>query len=38
MGIGIKYSIDHFWNIGFEVGARKTFTDALDLTSDINEI
>jgi hypothetical protein len=37
MGIGAKYSINHFWNVGFEVGARKTFTDALDLTSNINE-
>jgi opacity protein-like surface antigen len=29
-GIGAKYSINDMWNIGFEVGARKTFTDYLD--------
>lgn len=37
MGIGIKYSINHFWNVGFEVGSRKTYTDALDLTSNISK-
>jgi len=30
MGVGVKYSIGKGWNIGLEVGARKTFTDYLD--------
>ena len=29
-GVGIKYSLGHFWNIGLEVGQRKIFTDYLD--------
>lgn len=36
MGIGIKYAIDHHWNIGFEAGGRKTFTDQIDLISDMD--
>lgn len=30
LGVGIKYSLGKGWNLGFEVGARKTFTDYLD--------
>lgn len=30
MGIGLKYAINDHWNIGLEVGTRKTFTDYLD--------
>lgn len=33
-GVGIKYSIGNRWNIGFEIGARKLFTDYLDDVSD----
>lgn len=33
-GIGIKYSLGNFWNLGFEVGQRKIFTDYLDDVSD----
>ena len=29
-GIGIKYSLGNFWNIGLEIGQRKLFTDYLD--------
>ncbi len=29
-GIGVKYSLGHFWNLGFEIGQRKLFTDYLD--------
>lgn len=29
-GVGIKYSIGNRWNLGLEVGVRKTFTDYLD--------
>jgi len=29
-GIGIKYSLGNFWNIGIEFGQRKLFTDYLD--------
>ncbi len=29
-GVGIKYSIGGRWNIGLELGVRKTFTDYLD--------
>ena len=29
-GIGVKYAINDTWNIGLELGARKTFTDYLD--------
>jgi len=30
MGIAFKYSLGNFWNLGLEVGLRKTFTDYLD--------
>ncbi len=30
LGIGAKYAINDTWNIGIEIGARKTFTDYLD--------
>ncbi|RYD82458.1 MAG: hypothetical protein EOP53_03670 [Sphingobacteriales bacterium] len=29
-GFGLKYSLGNFWNIGLELGQRKTFTDYLD--------
>lgn len=29
-GVGIKYSLGNFWNLGFELGQRKIFTDYLD--------
>ena len=29
-GIGVKHYINMFWNLGFEIGARKTFIDNLD--------
>jgi len=29
-GLGVKYALNDTWNIGFEFGARKTFTDYLD--------
>lgn len=29
-GIGLKYSIGNFWNVGIEIGQRKLFTDYLD--------
>lgn len=29
-GIGLKYSVGDGWNIGLEIGQRKTFTDYLD--------
>lgn len=29
-GVGIKYILSHHWNMGFEIGGRKTFTDDLD--------
>jgi hypothetical protein len=29
-GIGFKYRLDRRWDIGFEIGIRKTFTDYLD--------
>jgi hypothetical protein len=29
-GIGVKYSLGNFWNIGLEIGQRKIFTDYLD--------
>ena len=29
-GLGLKYSLGNFWNIGFEIGQRKIFTDYLD--------
>lgn len=33
-GVGVKYSIGDRWNIGFEVGWRKLFTDYLDDVSE----
>ncbi|MDZ4839160.1 MAG: DUF6089 family protein [Bacteroidota bacterium] len=33
-GIGFKYSLGNYWNIGIEIGQRKTFTDYLDDVSD----
>ena len=33
-GIGIKHLIDRKFSIGFEIGARKTFTDLLDGVAD----
>jgi hypothetical protein len=30
MGIGVKYSLDKQWSIGFEMSGRMTFTDYLD--------
>ena len=29
-GVGFKYNLSNYWNIGLEVGGRKTFTDYLD--------
>lgn len=29
-GVGIKYKIDPFWNVGIEAGFRQTFTDYID--------
>lgn len=29
-GFGFKYKLDNRWDIGFEIGIRKTFTDYLD--------
>jgi len=34
MGIGFKYSLGNFWNLGLEFGLRKTFTDYLDDVSN----
>jgi hypothetical protein len=33
-GVGIKYSLGNFWNLGIEVGQRKLFTDYLDDVSN----
>lgn len=30
VGVGIKYMLAHSYNLGFEFGARPTFTDAID--------
>jgi hypothetical protein len=30
LGVGYKFAITRFWNIGVEIGARSTFTDYLD--------
>lgn len=30
LGIGFKYKIDQNWDLGFEIGWRKTFTDYID--------
>ncbi len=35
MGIGVKYAINDRWNVGFEFGLRKTFTDYLDDISTV---
>jgi len=29
-GVGVKYKLDRRWDLGFEIGWRKTFTDYLD--------
>lgn len=29
-GLGVKYKLDRHWDLGFEFGMRKTFTDYLD--------
>ncbi|MEZ5043498.1 MAG: DUF6089 family protein [Saprospiraceae bacterium] len=29
-GIGVKYALNDQWNVGLEIGVRKTFTDYLD--------
>jgi hypothetical protein len=34
IGVGVKYKASRKWNLGFEFGARKTFTDYLDNVSD----
>ena len=34
-GIGIKYAINDTWNVGLELGARKTFTDYIDDVSGL---
>lgn len=34
-GIGLKYAMAYNWNLGFEFGTRKTFTDGID--SIVNE-
>ena len=34
VGVGIKYALSEFINLGLEVGARKTFTDRLDQLHD----
>ena len=33
-GVGFKYALSQHWNLGLEVGVRKTFTDKLDHLSD----
>ena len=30
IGVGVKYVIDRYWSVGFELGRRFTFTDYLD--------
>lgn len=35
-GVGVKYKVNKKLNLGFEFGARKTFTDFLDNVSDID--
>ncbi len=35
MGVGVKYAINDKWNVGFEFGFRKTFTDYLDDISTV---
>ena len=29
-GVGVKYALNDLWNLGFEIGVRKTFDDYLD--------
>ncbi|MCP4521868.1 MAG: outer membrane beta-barrel protein [Cytophagales bacterium] len=33
-GIGVRYQLSKHWNLGFELGARRTFTDDLDGFND----
>lgn len=33
-GVGFKYSLGNYWNLGFVIGQRKTFTDYLDDVSN----
>ncbi len=35
LGIGVKYAINDQWNVGLEVGLRKTFTDYIDDVSGL---
>lgn len=35
MGLGVKYAINDSWNLGLELGLRKTFTDYLDDVSTV---
>jgi len=35
VGVGVKYALNDQWNIGLEVGLRKTFTDYLDDVSGV---
>jgi hypothetical protein len=34
-GVGVKYALNHNWNLGLEVGARKIFTDRFDNLSEV---
>lgn len=35
VGVGVKYALNDQWNIGLEVGLRKTFTDYIDDVSGL---
>lgn len=35
IGFGVKYALDKFWSIGFEMMGRKTFTDYIDDVSTV---
>jgi len=35
LGIGVKYALNDQWNVGLEVGLRKTFTDYIDDVSGL---
>ncbi len=35
VGVGVKYAINDQWNVGLEVGLRKTFTDYIDDVSGL---
>ncbi len=35
VGIGVKYALNDQWNVGLEVGLRKTFTDYIDDVSGL---